>query len=77
MKQDKMREAVHNYIDQVDESILKMIHAMLKEYNAIVPLSPDNEAMLEKRYKEYKMGKGKSYTVEEAKVELRRRIKKK
>lgn len=77
MKQDKMREAVHSYIDQVDESILKMIHAMLKEYHSIVPLSRENEAILEKRQKEYKMGKGKSYTVEEAKIELRRRIGKK
>lgn len=77
MTEDKLREKVHRYIDRVDESVLKMIHAMLKEYTSVIPLSDENEKELQKRRKEYKIGKGKSYFVAEAKVELRKRIGKK
>ncbi len=42
-----------------------------------VSLSKANGSELKKRIKEYEAGKGKSYSVPEAKVELRRRISKK
>jgi putative addiction module component (TIGR02574 family) len=71
----EMREAVRNYIDHVDEVTLRMIHAMLKEYSA--PREPSDELYeeLERRSKAYKTGKMKTYTVEEAMVRLRKRIK--
>jgi hypothetical protein len=74
MKQDKMREAVHKYIDQVDGNVLNMIHTMLKEYTSHYEISDADAQELEKRYRGYKEGKGKSYTAAEAKAELRKRI---
>jgi len=75
MKVSEMREAVRNYIDHVDEVTLRMIHAMLKEYSA--PREPSDELYeeLERRSKAYKTGEMKTYTVEEAMVRLRKRIK--
>ena len=72
-----MRKAVQGYIQVVDVMTLRMIHAMLQEY---AKPSDDDELFyqeLEGRRKEYELGKSKSYTVEEAMVELRKRRTKK
>lgn len=73
MTEDKLREKVHSYIDQVDEGTLRMIYAMLKEYSSQYEISDGDLAEAERRMEEHKAGKGKWYTVEEAKVEIRRR----
>jgi len=59
------------------EEAIEYVRRNRKKSREIIPLTKANEAELEKRIKEYKAGKGKSYSVDEAKIELRRRISKK
>jgi predicted ribonuclease YlaK len=38
----ELRKKLHNYIDQADETFLKMVHAMSKEYkSSVVGYNPD------------------------------------
>lgn len=77
MTNTRLRKEVHGFVDQVDENVLKMIHAMLKEYTAIYELSPEQENELNERRVSYKAGKSKVYTVEEARVQLKKLTSKK
>lgn len=72
-----MREAVHNYIDIVDEQGLRMVYAMLKEYSLPAELSSTDDRELQLRRKKYKAGTGRTLTVAEFNTELKKRIVKK
>ena len=77
MTERKLREEVHKYVDEGDETILRLVHAMLKEYT-LQSEEEDDKLFeeLERRSKAYKTGKMKGTTVEEALVRLRKSRKK-
>ncbi len=73
----KLREEVHHYIDHVDDTILKMVHAMLKEYSNAYQLSEEQELLVEERRTEYKSGKKKALPVSEFRKLVEKKIRKK
>jgi hypothetical protein len=72
----KIRQKVFDYINNADERILKAVYAMLKEYEDTPggksALSEKQYEIIEKRWKNHKSGKSKSYTIEEVKHRLHR-----
>jgi putative addiction module component (TIGR02574 family) len=72
----KIRQKVDEYLNRADERILKAVYAMLKEYGetpAQSMLSDEQYEEIEKRWKKYKNGKSKYYTLEEVKHRLQKR----
>lgn len=70
----KIREKVFEYINHADERILKVVYAMLKEYEDTPGeksvLSEKQYELIEGRWKNHKSGKSKSYSLEEVKKRL-------
>ncbi len=59
----KLREQLHQYIDQMDERFLKVVHAMVEAYSAEEKdfwdeLSEEQKAQIEQSRKEHREGKG-------------------
>ncbi len=56
----ELRKAVKKLLDQADERVVRMVHAMLKadaaHMKSLYALTPDQEAILEKRMEQYKKG---------------------
>ena len=77
MSSVKLRKEVHNYIDQVDETVLKMVHAMLKEYSSTQELTEEQELLVEERRAEYKSGKSKALPLSEFRKLVEKKIRKK
>jgi putative addiction module component (TIGR02574 family) len=65
----KIREKVHNIIDNADERILKVVYAMLKEFEktetTISSLTDEQQEEIERRWKNHKSSKSKSYSLDE------------
>lgn len=69
MTRVQIKNKVQDYLDHADERILKMVYALLKEYQK----TPDSESLMtdaqkveiDRRWKLHKSGKSKSYTIEE------------
>jgi len=75
-----LRKKAHQYLDTVDDTMLKSIYALLKEYRknqGETLLTEEQKVELDKRMEEHKSGKSKSYTWEEVKASITARIKKK
>jgi len=70
----KIRQKVYDYISNADERILKVVYAMLKEYEDTPGeksvLTEKQYELIEKRWKNHKNGKSKSYTIEQVKQRL-------
>ena len=79
MKTSELREVLNSYIDHADETFLKMVHAMSKEYSKSdivgynVDGSPITQKDLKKRVKEAseRVKKGKYITQEEIEKEIK------
>lgn len=75
-----LKKNLHDYIDSMDESFLKVMHAMTKEYMTTYsePLSLTREQMidLKKRIARHKNGESRSYSWAETKAHARKRRKK-
>ena len=72
----KIRQKVFEYINHADERILKVVYAMLKEYEETPEeksmLSDKQYELIEGRWKKHKNGKSKSYSLEEIKQRLQK-----
>lgn len=76
----KIREKVHSIIDNVDERILKAVYAMLKEYEKVEAsasaLTEAQKEEIDRRWENHKIGKSKSYSIDEASKYVKTRLKK-
>lgn len=76
----KIREKVHSIIDNADERILKVVYAMLKEYEkaetTTSPLTVDQKKEIDRRWENHESGKSKSYTIDEVNKYVKTRLKK-
>jgi len=65
-----IRTKLHEYIDTSDETLLKMMYAVAKEYNQASEhkFSEDELALFEERRNKRLSGEGKLYSWEEAKA---------
>lgn len=76
----KIKAKVHDYIEHADERILKVVYAMLKEYekneDSTSWLTEEQKLEIDKRWENHKKGKSKSYSVEEAKKFVKAQLKK-
>lgn len=71
MSTAEIKQKLQQYIDTGDEKLLKLMYAIAREYNDDEKEYELNDAemqMLEERWENYKSGKSKSYTWEEAKA---------
>ncbi|MBI2269394.1 MAG: addiction module protein [Bacteroidetes bacterium] len=76
----KIREKVHSIIDNADERILKVVYAMLKEYEKVEAepslLTEEQKDEVDRRWENHKSGKSKSYTIDEVNKHVKARLKK-
>ncbi len=76
----KIREKVHSIIDNADERILKVVYAMLREYEktetATSLLTEEQQKEVDRRWENHKSGKSKSYTIDEVNKYVKARLKK-
>ena len=71
-----LKKELHAYIERLDKQKLEAIYTLVAEPEAEYELTDDQLEMLEKRRKEYKSGKVKSYTLEEVKKHVLSKVKK-
>ncbi len=76
MKTNVLKENIHRYIDCInDVEYLKGLHALVidKAANSDFSLTLEQINIVEEREAEYRRGEAVTYTLEEAKKELRKR----
>ncbi len=71
-----LKNKIHKYVDSSDGKILKVIHTILEEHSKLQTkhdsvLTEEDVIELDKRWKDYKEGKMKGYSIEEARKEVR------
>lgn len=78
MTNQELRKSICDSLKLADRRTLKMIKAMLSEYNAPDDEKEDNALMqeLDRRVKAYRTGKSKLLTFEEVKAKYQKRKKK-
>ncbi len=71
MNIEELRKKLHDYVDNADEMQLESIYQMFIEATSN-ELITDEEMIeeLDKRWDNYKSGKSRTYTLEEAREEL-------
>lgn len=73
----QLRKKVHEIVDTADERLLKMVYAMMNEYEYYdLELTVEEQAELYKRSKELKSGKVKGLTMKELSGSVRKNLKK-
>jgi hypothetical protein len=65
MSSIELKQEIHGYIGQADDSILKAIRTLVKPSIAQIKLSKEQKQELEKRKKNHLSGKSKSYSWEQ------------
>lgn len=74
----KIREKAHSIIDNADERILKVVYAMLKEYEKVEAepsmLTEEQNEEMDRRWERHKSGKSKSYTIDEVNKSVKMRL---
>ena len=76
MTTSTIRKNLHKYVDSVDDSFARVMHAMVQEYLSSFQedftLTTAQEKELEKRIQRHKNGESKSYSWNEVKNSLKR-----
>ncbi|MCC6690634.1 MAG: addiction module protein [Bacteroidia bacterium] len=76
----QIRKMVHAIIDNSDDRILKVVYAMLKEYEKVESapslLTEEQKKEIDRRWENHKTGKSKSYTIQEVDKYFKVRFKK-
>lgn len=67
MNTPEIRTMLHEQIDHSDEKLLKMIYALVKEYNNPETASDNRKHLIEEERAKYLRGEGRSYSWEEVK----------
>ena len=69
METTDLRAALHQYIDEGDDKLLRMLYAVAKEYNEEEEYEFTEEEIkeLDEKVEEWRRGETKAYTWEEAK----------
>lgn len=67
MNTPEIRTLLHEEIDHSDEKLLKMIYALVKEYNDAESVSDRRKHLIEEERAKYLRGDGRSYSWEEVK----------
>ncbi|MBK6834956.1 MAG: addiction module protein [Bacteroidetes bacterium] len=80
MKTSTLKKEIHLAIDHTkDNEILEAVYTILrksaKDEEEQITLSAEDIKELDRRWDSYKNGKSKTYTLEEAKKEIRKKIK--
>ena len=72
MSASELREKLHQYIDDADETSLTEIYKMISEDDLPFNYSVEDIEMLYKRRDSYLSGEGKNFTVEESLNKIRK-----
>jgi Putative addiction module component len=79
MSTAEIKERLQKYIETGDEKLLKLMYAVAREYNdddeKEYEFDTSEMQMLEKRWENFKSGKSKGYSWEEAKEMIRQKKK--
>ena len=76
MSTAEIKQRLQQYIETGDEKLLKLMYAVAREYNndeKDYEIDDTEIQMLEERWENYKSGKSKSYSWEEAKEMIRKK----
>lgn len=73
----QLRKKVHEIVDHADERLLKMVYAMMQEYELHEhELTVEEKAEIYRRSKDLKSGKVKGLMLEELSGSVRKKIRK-
>lgn len=79
MKTSTLKKEIHQAIDDTkDNEILEAVYTILRKSareEELITLSPEDIKELDRRWENYKNGKSKTYSLEDAKKEVRKKIK--
>ena len=67
MQTTHIRQKLHNYVDEGDEKLLKLMYAIAKEYNDEYEFTDEEIRIFEQRKAKRLSGESKSFSWEEAK----------
>jgi len=75
-----LKKKIHQYIDSTDDKILKVVHTIPEEHLKLktkndFELTEEDLEELDQRWDNYKKGKTKTYTLEEAKQLVNKKLK--
>lgn len=67
-----IRQQLHQYVDQGDEKLVKLLYALAKEYNSegVFEFIPDDIQQFEERSASRLKEESKTYTVKEARDKI-------
>lgn len=68
----QIREELHQFINQADERVLKLIYGMMKADTGSL-LTPGQQQDLDDRIERHKKGESKSYSWREARAQIEKR----
>jgi hypothetical protein len=71
MKSSELKQEIHGYIEQADDSILAAIKTLVKPNIAQIQLSKEQKQELDKRKKKHLSGRSKSYSWEQTEQMLK------
>ena len=75
MTTSAIRKNLHKYVDTVDDSFARVMHAMVQEYlssfKGDITLTPAQERELDRRIERHRKGESKSFTWTEVKNSLK------
>jgi len=77
MSQSALRKQVHQYIDQVDDSILEIVHRLLEREVSLseYDLTSEDKKIIDKRIADYKSGNDKGIPASTASKNIRAKLK--
>ena len=69
-----LRQKLHNYLEIAEDKKVKALYAIMEEdiEESTIEFTPEFEAELDKRYKDYKSGKAKMVTASESKKRIQK-----
>jgi len=74
MKSGELKQEIHGYIEQADDSILEAIKTLVKPNIAQIKLSKSQKQELDKKKKKYLSGKSKSYKWEQTEAMIKSKL---
>lgn len=77
MTEVQLRKKIHAFVDHADERLLKLVYALMTEYeSSVYEFTVEEKKEIYRRSKELKSGKIKGVSLEDAVKKARRSLKK-
>lgn len=78
MTKTQVRQKIHQYIDEANDDVLKIVHLILEREHELAgyALTSAEKKALDKERRLYLSGKGKNYSLDEVNTSLKKKTRK-